>query len=45
LAPLEYVAPTIKQILINKRKLELMSQFDREIIEEGLRQNTYEVYE
>ena len=45
LAPLEYVTPTLKQILINKRKLELMRQFDREIIEEGLRQNTYEVYE
>ncbi|MDG1685554.1 MAG: peptidyl-prolyl cis-trans isomerase [Flavobacteriaceae bacterium] len=45
LAPLEYVTPTLKQILINKRKLELMRQFDREIIEEGLRQKTYEVYE
>ena len=45
LAPLEYVTPTLKQILINKRKLELMRQFDRDIIEEGLRQNTYEVYE
>ena len=45
LAPLEYVTPTLKQILINKRKLELMREFDREIIEEGLRQNTYEVYE
>ena len=45
LAPLEYVMPTLKQILINKRKLELMRQFDREIIEEGLQQNTYEVYE
>ena len=45
LAPLEYVMPTLKQILINKRKLELMRQFDREIIEEGLQQNTYEIYE
>ena len=45
LAPLEYVTPTLKQILINKRKLELMRQFDRDIIEEGLRQNSYEVYE
>ena len=45
LAPLEYVTPTLKQILINKRKLELMHQFDREIIEEGFRQNTYELYE
>jgi len=45
LAPLEYVTPTLKQILINKRKLESMRQFDREIIEEGLRQNSYEVYE
>lgn len=45
LAPLDYVAPTLKQILINKRKLDLMRQLDREIIEEGLRQNIYEVYE
>ena len=45
LAPLDYVAPTLKQILINKRKLELMRQLDREIIEEGLLQNIYEVYE
>ena len=45
LAPLDYVAPTLKQILINKRKLELMRQLDREIIQEGLRQNIYEVYE
>ena len=45
LAPLEYVTPTLKQILINKRKLESMRQLDREIIEEGLRQNSYEVYE
>ena len=45
LAPLVYGAPTLKQILINKRKLELMRQLDREIIEEGLRQNIYEVYE
>lgn len=45
LAPLDYVAPTLKQILINKRKLELMRQLDREIIKEGLRQNIFEVYE
>ena len=45
LAPLDYVAPTLKQILINKRKLEVMRQLDREIIEEGLRQNIYDVYE
>ena len=45
LAPLEYVAPTLNQILINKRKLELMRQFDKEIIEEGLRQKTFQVYE
>ena len=45
LAPLDYVAPTLNQILINKRKLELMRQLDREIIEEGLLQNIYEVYE
>ena len=45
LAPLDYVAPTLKQILINKKKLELMRDLDREIIEEGIRQNIFEIYE
>ena len=45
LAPIDYVAPTLKQILINKKKLELMRDLDREIIEEGIRQNIFEIYE
>ena len=44
-APLSYVRPTLKQILINKRKLELMQQFDKAVIEEALQKNMFEVYE
>ena len=44
-APLSYVRPTLKQILINKRKLELMQQFDKAVIDEALQKNMFEVYE
>lgn len=44
-APLSYVRPTLKQILINKRKLELMQKFDKAVIDEALQKNMFEVYE
>jgi UDP-N-acetyl-D-mannosaminuronate dehydrogenase len=45
IAPLSYVRPTLKQILINKRKLELMQQFDQAVFEEAAQKNIFEVYE
>jgi hypothetical protein len=44
-APLSYVRPTLRQILLNKRKLELMQQFDKAVIEEAVQKNMFEVYE
>lgn len=36
-APLEYVQPTVNQIVINKRKLELIKQLENDIIKDANR--------
>jgi hypothetical protein len=45
IAPLFNVTPTLKQILLNKRKLEAMRQFDSDILEEAIKNKTLEIYE
>mgnify|MGYP004097168287 CR=1 FL=1 len=44
LAPLEYVKPTIKQIVINKRKLELIKQLEKDITKDAIKNKQFEVY-
>ena len=44
LAPLEYVKPTIKQIVINKRKLELIKQLEKDITRDATKNKQFEVY-
>ncbi|HLT33542.1 MAG TPA: hypothetical protein VKZ98_07120, partial [Aquaticitalea sp.] len=43
-APLEYVKPTIKQIIINKRKLELIKQLEKDITKDAIKDNQFEIY-
>ena len=45
IAPLSHLNPTLKQILLNKRKLETMRQFDNDILEEAIKNKTLEIYE
>ena len=45
IAPLSHINPTLKQILLNKRKLETMIQFDNDILEEAIKNKTLEIYE
>ena len=45
LAPLEYVKPTIKQIVINKRKLELIKQLEKDITKDAIKNKQFEVYQ
>ena len=45
LAPLEYVKPTIKQIVINKRKLELIKQLEKDITKDAIKNKQFEVYD
>ncbi len=43
-APLEYVRPTVNQIVINRRKLELIKQFEKDITRDAIKNNQFEIY-
>lgn len=43
-APLEYSLPTIKQILLNKRKLELIKKLEKDITEDAIKNEKFEIY-
>ena len=42
--PLEFLRPTIKQIIINNRKLELVNTIEKEITNDAINDNKYEIY-
>jgi len=44
IAPLEYVRPTINQIIKNKRKLALVKQLEKEIKDDAIKNNKFEIY-
>lgn len=43
-APLEYVRPTIDQIIKNKRKLTLIKRLEKEIKDDAIKNNQFEIY-
>ena len=43
-APFEYAKPTIKQILLNRKKIELSKDFEKEITKDALKNNKFEIY-
>lgn len=44
IAPLEYVRPTINQIIINKRKLALIKKLEKEIKDDAIKNKQFEIY-
>lgn len=42
--PLEFLKPTIKQIIINNRKLELINTLEKEITNDAIKDKKYEIY-
>ena len=44
LAPLQFVRPTINQIIINKRKLELVKKFEKDITTNAIKNKQFEIY-
>jgi len=44
-APLSYVSPTIEQIILNKRKLELIKKLEKDITKDALKNKNFETYE
>lgn len=43
-APLSYVKPTLKQIILNKRKLELIKKLETDITRDAIETNNFEIY-
>ncbi|WP_162127328.1 peptidylprolyl isomerase [Flavobacterium phycosphaerae] len=43
-APFEYIKPTLKEVILNKRKLELIKKFEKEITNDAIKNKDYEVY-
>ncbi|GGD03140.1 peptidyl-prolyl cis-trans isomerase [Hyunsoonleella pacifica] len=43
-APLEYVRPTINQIVTNKRKLELIKKLEKDITKDAIKNKEFEIY-
>ncbi|ANH61195.1 hypothetical protein [Dokdonia donghaensis] len=44
IAPLEYVRPTINQIINNKRKLALIKRLEKEIKDDAIKNKKFEIY-
>lgn len=43
-SPFDYVKPTIKELIINKRKLDLIKKFEKDITDDAIKNNKYEIY-
>jgi len=44
-SPLEYIKPTIRQIILNKRKLELVKKIEKDITRDAVENKQFEVYD
>lgn len=45
IAPFEYIKPTLKEVILNKRKLELIKKFEKEITDDAIKNKDYEIYQ
>ncbi|WP_299214322.1 peptidyl-prolyl cis-trans isomerase [uncultured Aquimarina sp.] len=43
-APLEYIKPTIRQIILNKRKRELIKKLEKDITKDAIKNKQFEIY-
>ncbi|MBO0324263.1 peptidyl-prolyl cis-trans isomerase [Muricauda sp. CAU 1633] len=44
-APFEYIAPDIRQLILNRRRLDYVKKLETEIIDEAIKKNEFEVYD
>lgn len=44
-APMSYVTPTIKQMILHKRKLELIKKIEETLVEDAINNKEFEIYE
>ncbi len=44
IAPFEFTKPTLKEVIINQRKLELIKKIEKEITDDAIKNKDYEIY-
>lgn len=44
IAPLQYLEPTMREVILNKRKLELIKKFEKDITDDAIKSKKYEIY-
>lgn len=44
IAPLSYIKPTIEQVILNKRKLELIKELEKDITKDAIKNKSFEIY-
>lgn len=45
IAPLEYVEPTVRKIILNKRKLDFIKNLERELLDEATGKKEFEIFD
>ncbi|MBT8282234.1 MAG: peptidyl-prolyl cis-trans isomerase [Muriicola sp.] len=45
IAPLSYIKPTLRQVLLNRRKLDFLNRLETELLDEAVKQKEFEIYE
>ncbi|MEY8019787.1 peptidyl-prolyl cis-trans isomerase [Muriicola sp. SD30] len=45
IAPLSYIKPTLRQVVLNRRKLDFLRRLETELLDEAVKQNEFEIYE
>ena len=44
IAPYEVIKPTIKNIILNRRKLDFIKKFEKDILQDAIKTNNFEIY-
>lgn len=44
ISPFVYLKPTLQEVILNRRKLELIKKFEKEITDDAIKNNKYEIY-
>lgn len=45
IAPLSYIEPTIRQVLMNRRKIRYLRSLETDLVDEAIQQKQFEIYE
>lgn len=44
ISPYDYIKPTLKEVILNMRKLELIKKFEKDITDDAIKDKAYEIY-